>query len=158
MRLIYMVVFKTVAKILETASKSVRKAVKDVTGLKVGTRVSKLADSTLNHLGTFVGKVPLVGGKVAYIFRAAGEGIKIVISPVDIVIEGAGKGINTALKSVVGVAIYGLTAVSKGLGFTKKKKGKGRKKSKKKGGRKKQSRRKRKRKSKRRKRSRRRRR
>ena len=114
-----MVVFKTVAKILSTASKSIRKAVKDVTGLKVGTRVSKLADSTLNHLGTFVGKVPLVGGKVAYVFRAAGEGIKIVIAPVDLVIEGAGKGINAALKSVVGVAVYGLTAVSKGLGFTK---------------------------------------
>jgi len=126
-----MVVFKTVARILKTASKSVRKAVKDVTGLKVGTRVSKLADSTLNHLGTFVGKVPLVGGKVAYIFRAAGEGIKIVIAPVDIVIEGAGKGINSALKSVVGVVVYGLTAVSKGLGLTKKKK-KGKKGTKKK--------------------------
>ena len=149
-----MVVFKTVAKILSTASKSIRKAVKDVTGLKVGTRVSKLADSTLNHLGTFVGKVPLVGGKVAYVFRAAGEGIKIVIAPVDLVIEGAGKGINAALKSVVGVAVYGLTAVSKGLGFTKKRRGK--KSKKKRGGRKKQSRRKRK--SKRRKRSRRRRR
>ena len=155
-----MVVFKTVAKILSTASKSIRKAVKDVTGLKVGTRVSKLADSTLNHLGTFVGKVPLVGGKVAYVFRAAGEGIKIVIAPVDLVIEGAGKGINAALKSVVGVAVYGLTAVSKGLGFTKKRRGrkgkKGKKSKKKRGGRKKQSRRKRK--SKRRKRSRRRRR
>ena len=155
-----MVVFKTVAKILSTASKSIRKAVKDVTGLKVGTRVSKLADSTLNHLGTFVGKVPLVGGKVAYVFRAAGEGIKIVIAPVDLVIEGAGKGINAALKSVVGVAVYGLTAVSKGLGFTKKRRGrkgkKGKKSKKKRGGRKKQSRRKRK--SKRRKRSRKRRR
>ena len=155
-----MVVFKTVAKILSTASKSIRKAVKDVTGLKVGTRVSKLADSTLNHLGTFVGKVPLVGGKVAYVFRAAGEGIKIVIAPVDLVIEGAGKGVNAALKSIVGVAVYGLTAVSKGLGFTKKRRGrkgkKGKKSKKKRGGRKKQSRRKRK--SKRRKRSRRRRR
>ena len=153
-----MVVFKTVAKILSTASKSIRKAVKDVTGLKVGTRVSKLADSTLNHLGTFVGKVPLVGGKVAYVFRAAGEGIKIVVAPVDLVIEGAGKGVNAALQSIVGVAVYGLTAVSKGLGFTKKRRGKkGKKKSKKKrGGRKKQSRRKRK--SKRRKRSRKRRR
>tara|TARA_B100001029_G_C14984421_1_gene408079 strand:- start:571 stop:1020 length:450 start_codon:yes stop_codon:yes gene_type:complete len=138
-----MVVFKTVAKILKTASRSVRKAVKDVTGLKVGTRVSKLADTTLNHLGTFVGKVPLVGGKVAYIFRAAGEGIKIVIAPVDLVIEGAGKGINAALKSVIGVAVYGLTAVSRGLGFTKKKKKKGKKRTKKKG-RKKKSRRKRK--------------
>ena len=126
-----MVVFKTVAKILSTASKSIRKAVKDVTGLKVGTRVSKLADSTLNHLGTFVGKVPLVGGKVAYVFRAAGEGIKIVIAPVDLVIEGAGKGINAALKSVVGVAVYGLTAVSKGLGFTKKRRGRKGKKGKK---------------------------
>lgn len=134
-----MVVFKTVARILKTASKSVRKAVKDVTGLKVGTRVSKLADSTLNHLGTFVGKVPLVGGKVAYIFRAAGEGIKIVIAPVDIVIEGAGKGINSALKSVVGVVVYGLTAVSKGLGLTKKKK-KGKKGTKKKRRRRKKSR------------------
>ena len=138
-----MVVFKTVAKILKTASRSVRKVVKDVTGLKVGTRVSKLADTTLNHLGTFVGKVPLVGGKVAYIFRAAGEGIKIVIAPVDIVIEGAGKGINAALKSVVGVAVYGLTAVSKGLGFTKRKKKKRKKRTKKKG-RKKKSRGKRK--------------
>jgi hypothetical protein len=140
MRLIYMVVFKTVAKILKTASRSVRKVVKDVTGLKVGTRVSKLADTTLNHLGTFVGKVPLVGGKVAYIFRAAGEGIKIVIAPVDLVIEGAGKGINAALKSVVGVAVYGLTAVSKGLGFTKRRKKKRKKRTKKKGRKKKRRR------------------
>jgi len=135
-----MVVFKTVAKILKTASRSVRKVVKDVTGLKVGTRVSKLADTTLNHLGTFVGKVPLVGGKVAYIFRAAGEGIKIVIAPVDLVIEGAGKGINAALKSVVGVAVYGLTAVSKGLGFTKRRKKKRKKRTKKKGRKKKRRR------------------
>ena len=114
----------------------------------------------MNHLGTFVGKVPLVGGKVAYVFRAAGEGIKIVVAPVDLVIEGAGKGVNAALQSIVGVAVYGLTAVSKGLGFTKKRRGrkgkKGKKSKKKRGGRKKQSRRKRK--SKRRKRSRRRRR
>ena len=135
-----MVVFKTVAKILKTASRSVRKVVKDVTGLKVGTRVSKLADTTLNHLGTFVGKVPLVGGKVAYIYRAAGEGIKIVIAPVDLVIEGAGKGINAALKSVVGVAVYGLTAVSKGLGFTKRRKKKRKKRTKKKGRKKKRRR------------------
>ena len=64
----------------------------------------------MNHLGTFVGKVPLVGGKVAYVFRARGEGIKIVVAPVDLVIEGAG---------IVGVAVYGLTAVSKGLGLKK---------------------------------------
>ena len=52
--------FKTTGNIVNNLTSTLRKLLKDVTGLNLGTRVSKVTGGTLNELGKFSKKIPTV--------------------------------------------------------------------------------------------------
>ncbi len=120
--------FKTTGSIVHTLTSSVRKLVKDLTGLKLGTRVSKLTSGTLKHLGTFSKKIPLAGGVFAYVFKHSGKGVTIILTSADGLVSKTGKVVNSVVKGASDIAVYSLNTVSNTIGISTKKRrhGKGR--------------------------------
>jgi len=119
--------FKTTGSIVHTLTSSVRKLVKDLTGLKLGKRVSKLTSGTLKHLGTFSKKIPLAGGVFAYVFKHSGKGVTIVLTSADGLVSKTGKIVNSVVKGASDIAVYSLNTVSNTIGISTKKRRKGKK-------------------------------
>ena len=119
--------FKTTGSIVHTLTSSVRKLVKDLTGLKLGKRVSKLTSGTLKHLGTFSKKIPLAGGVFAYVFKHSSKGVTIVLTSADGLVSKTGKIVNSVVKGASDIAVYSLNTVSNTIGISTKKRRKGKK-------------------------------
>ena len=119
--------FKTTGSIVHTLTSSVRKLVKDLTGLKLGTRVSKLTSGTLKHLGTFSKKIPLAGGVFAYVFKHSGKGVTIILTSADGLVSKTGKIVNSVVKGASDIAVYSLNTVSYTIGISTKKRRHGKK-------------------------------
>jgi len=80
----------TTKNVVNNISFSLKKIIKDITGLRVISTVGKGANKSLNNLGKFVGKVPLGGKVVGYMFKQSGKGIVIVATTADNLINNAG--------------------------------------------------------------------
>ena len=119
--------FKTTGSIVHTLTSSVRKLVKDLTGLKLGKRVSKLTSGTLKHLGTFSKKIPLAGGVFAYVFKHSSKGVTIVLTSADGLVSKTGRVVNSVVKGASDIAVYSLNTVSHTIGISTKKRRKGKK-------------------------------
>ena len=68
----------TTKNVVNNISFSLKKIIKDITGLRVISTVGKGANKSLNNLGKFVGKVPLGGKVIGYVFKQSGKGVVIV--------------------------------------------------------------------------------
>ena len=119
--------FKTTGSIVHTLTSSVRKLVKDLTGLKLGKRVSNVTAGTLKHLGTFSKKIPLAGGVFAYVFKHSGKGVTIVLTSADGLVSKTGRVVNSVVKGASDIAVYSLDTVSNTIGISTKKRRKGKK-------------------------------
>ena len=113
--------FKTTGSIVHTLTSSVRKLVKDLTGLKLGKRVSNVTAGTLKHLGTFSKKIPLAGGVFAYVFKHSGKGVTIVLTSADGLVSKTGRVVNSVVKGASDIAVYSLDTVSNTIGISTKK-------------------------------------
>ncbi len=121
--------FKTTGSIVHSLTSSVRKLVNDLTGLKLGKRVSNVTAGTLKHLGSFSKKIPLAGGVFAYVFKHSGKGVTIILTSADGLVSKTGKVVNSVVKGASDIAVYSLNTVSHTIGISTKKrrKGKGKK-------------------------------
>ena len=121
--------FKTTGSIVHSLTSSVRKLVNDLTGLKLGKRVSNVTAGTLKHLGSFSKKIPLAGGVFAYVFKHSGKGVTIILTSADGLVSKTGKVVNSVVKGASDIAVYSLDTVSHTIGISTKKrrKGKGKK-------------------------------
>ncbi len=121
--------FKTTGSIVHSLTSSVRKLVNDLTGLKLGKRVSNVTAGTLKHLGSFSKKIPLAGGVFAYVFKHSGKGVTIILTSADGLVSKTGKVVNSVVKGASDIAVYSLNTVSHTIGISNKKrrKGKGKK-------------------------------
>ena len=77
-------------KILSSVSSDIKSLIKAVTGFRVVSKISKPATFSLNNLGKFVGKVPLGGKAVGYIFKQSGKGVVIIATTSDNLIDKTG--------------------------------------------------------------------
>ena len=121
--------FKTTGSIVHSLTSSVRKLVNDLTGLKLGKRVSNVTAGTLKHLGSFSKKIPLAGGVFAYVFKHSGKGVTIILTSADDLVSKSGRVVNSVVKGASDIAVYSLNTVSHTIGISTKKrrKGKGKK-------------------------------
>lgn len=121
--------FKTTGSIVHSLTSSVRKLVSDLTGLKLGKRVSNVTAGTLKHLGSFSKKIPLAGGVFAYVFKHSGKGVTIILTSADGLVSKTGRVVNSVVKGASDIAVYSLDTVSHTIGISTKKrrKGKGKK-------------------------------
>ena len=83
-------VFSTTKSVVNNLSSGIKDLIKAVTGLRVISRVGKTAGKSLNNLGKFVGKVPLGGKVIGYVFKQSGKGVVIVATTSDNLIDKAG--------------------------------------------------------------------
>jgi hypothetical protein len=115
--------FRTTGSIVHNLTRSVRNLVKDLTGLKLGKRVSNITGGTLKHLGSFSKKIPLAGGIFAYVFKHSSKGVTIVLTSADGLVSKTGKVVNNVVKGASDIAVYSLNTVSKTIGISTKKRG-----------------------------------
>jgi len=85
-----MTVLSGTKKILSSVSSDIKSLIKAVTGFKVVSKISKPATFSLNSLGKFVGKVPIGGKAVGYVFKQSGKGVVIVATTSDNLIDKTG--------------------------------------------------------------------
>ena len=85
-----MTILSGTKKILSSVSSEIKSLIKAVTGFRVISKISKPASFSLNGLGKFVGKVPLGGKAVGYVFKQSGKGVVIVATTSDNLIDKTG--------------------------------------------------------------------
>jgi len=140
-------VLNTTGKIVNKLSTTVRKLVKDLTGLRLGKRISNVTAGTLRNLGTLVKKVPLAGNIIAYVFRHSSKGVTVVLTSADNLVGKTGQIVNTVFKGATDIAVYSLNTVSNTIGIStrkrRKKRGGGKRRRKNRSGRKSRRRRRR---------------
>lgn len=113
--------FKTTGSIVNNLTSSVRKLVSDLTGLKLGKRVSNITAGTLKHLGSFSKKIPLAGGIFAYVFNHSGKGVTIILTSADGLVSKTGRIVNSVVKGASDIAVYSLNTVSNTIGISTRK-------------------------------------
>ena len=111
----------TTGKIVNKLSKTVRKLVKDFTGLNLGKRISNVTSGTLRNLGTLVKKVTLAGNIVAYVFKHSSRGVTVVLTSADNLVGKTGQIVNTVFKGATDIAVYSLNTVSNTIGISTQK-------------------------------------
>jgi len=103
---------RTAGAIVNKLTSSVRKLIKDLTGLRLGTRVSNITSGTFSNLGRFSKRIPLAGGIFAYVFKHSSKGISIVLTSVDGLFTKSGKIVNDVLSRASDIAVYSLNTAS----------------------------------------------
>ena len=113
--------FKTTGNIVNNLTSTLRKLLKDVTGLNLGTRVSKVTGGTLNELGKFSKKIPIAGGFFAYIFQKTGKGVNIVLTSADGLVNTTGDLVNNIVQGANDIVLYSLSTLSNTIGVKTRK-------------------------------------
>ena len=125
----------SVKKILTGASNGLKDLVRSITGMRIISSIGRGANSSLGNLGKFVGKVPLGGKVVGYMFKQSGKGIVILATTSDNLINNAGNIVVDVLKNATDLTVLSLNTIEGSAnrlsGMTKRRKKKRKKKKKK---------------------------
>ena len=97
--------------------KSINSVVTGVTGASLVNKVGKKSQKVLNNLGRFVTKIPIAGGLFAYVFVQTGQGLVIVTTTADKLVDSSGKIIASTLSGAGNLSVWVLDTIS---GATKK--------------------------------------
>ena len=105
-------VFETTKSSVSVVSSTLTTLIHDLTKLRVATRIGEGSKSILNNVGKLVGKVPLAGNVVAYVFRQTGKGFVIVTTTADNLVNNAGHVIRDVITGAKDVTILTIDTIN----------------------------------------------